>query len=190
MAGEVQGPVPAGAASTEPPAAAEAEEPPSPGGARNMDVPGLMGVGSPVSPAQRAPAAAMIEYASPPSNVSEFVDAFHEGEEVRFRRIDNVIGEAETLVGSWARQRRSAPHECRRANHVCRCGARRGVAQGDARRDGGHRAEWDLGLGRSAGKLSADRAQVGLQSEAGRARRSGEAQGATRGPWIRATRGD
>ena len=35
-----------------------------------------------------------MEYASPPSNVSDFVDAFHEGEEVRFRRVDNVVGEA------------------------------------------------------------------------------------------------
>ena len=91
MAGEV----PDGAASTEPPAAVEAEEPPSPGGAGSMGVPGSMGGGSPVSPAQRTPTAATVEYASPPSNVSEFVDAFHEGEEVRFRRIDNVIGEAE-----------------------------------------------------------------------------------------------
>ena len=95
--GEVAGsrPVPARAAGTKPPAAAEAEEPPSPGGAGDTDVQGSMGVGSPVSPAQRTPAAATIDYASPTSNVSEFVDAFHEGEEVRFHKIDNVIEEAE-----------------------------------------------------------------------------------------------
>ena len=60
-----------------------------------MGVPGSMGDVSPVSPAQRTQTAATVEYVSPPSDVSEFVDAFHEGEEVRFRRIDNVIGEAE-----------------------------------------------------------------------------------------------
>jgi hypothetical protein len=31
----------------------------------------------------------------PPSNVSDFMDAFHDGEEVRFCRLDNVVGEAE-----------------------------------------------------------------------------------------------
>jgi hypothetical protein len=34
----------------------------------------------------------LIEFASPPTNITEFVDAFHEGEEVRFRRLDDVIG--------------------------------------------------------------------------------------------------
>ena len=32
-----------------------------------------------------------IEFASPPSDITEFVDAFHEGEEVRFRRLDDII---------------------------------------------------------------------------------------------------
>jgi hypothetical protein len=36
----------------------------------------------------------VVEYATPPSNLVEFVDTFHEGEEVRFRRIDNVVGSA------------------------------------------------------------------------------------------------
>jgi hypothetical protein len=36
-----------------------------------------------------------IEFASPPSNISDFVDAFHDCEEVRLRRMDNVVGEAE-----------------------------------------------------------------------------------------------
>ena len=35
-----------------------------------------------------------IEFTSPPSDISEFVDAFHDGEEVRFRRLDNIIGNA------------------------------------------------------------------------------------------------
>ena len=33
----------------------------------------------------------LIEFASPPSDITEFVDAFHEGEEVMFRRLDNIV---------------------------------------------------------------------------------------------------
>ena len=33
-----------------------------------------------------------IEFVSPPSDITEFMDAFHEGEEVRFYRLDNIIG--------------------------------------------------------------------------------------------------
>ena len=33
-----------------------------------------------------------IEFASPPSDITEFVDAFHEGEEVQFRRLDDIVG--------------------------------------------------------------------------------------------------
>ena len=33
-----------------------------------------------------------IEFASPPSDITEFVDAFHDDEEVRFRRLDDIIG--------------------------------------------------------------------------------------------------
>ena len=33
-----------------------------------------------------------IEFASPPSDTTEFVDAFHEGEEVWFRGLDNIVG--------------------------------------------------------------------------------------------------
>ena len=33
-----------------------------------------------------------IEFASPLSDITEFVDAFHEGEEVRFHRLDDIIG--------------------------------------------------------------------------------------------------
>ena len=33
-----------------------------------------------------------IEFASPPCDITEFVDAYHEGEEVRFRRLDDIIG--------------------------------------------------------------------------------------------------
>ena len=32
-----------------------------------------------------------IEFASPPSDITEFVDAFHEGEEVWFHRLDNIV---------------------------------------------------------------------------------------------------
>ena len=34
----------------------------------------------------------LIEFASPPSDITEFVDAYHEGEEVRFRRLDDIVG--------------------------------------------------------------------------------------------------
>ena len=33
-----------------------------------------------------------IEFASPPSDINEFMEAFHEGEEVRFRRLDDIVG--------------------------------------------------------------------------------------------------
>ena len=33
-----------------------------------------------------------IEFASPPSDITEFVDAYHEGEEVRLHRLDNIVG--------------------------------------------------------------------------------------------------
>ena len=32
-----------------------------------------------------------IEFASPPSDITEFVDAFHDSEEVWFRRLDDII---------------------------------------------------------------------------------------------------
>ena len=34
----------------------------------------------------------LIEFASPPSDITEFVDAFHDGEEVQFHRLDDIIG--------------------------------------------------------------------------------------------------
>ena len=41
----------------------------------------------------RVPSTPMsIEFASPPSDITEFVDAFHEGEEVRFHRLDDIVG--------------------------------------------------------------------------------------------------
>ena len=33
-----------------------------------------------------------IEFASTPSDITEFVDAFHDGEEVWFHRLDDIIG--------------------------------------------------------------------------------------------------
>ena len=33
-----------------------------------------------------------IKFTSPPSDITEFVDAYHEGEELRFRRLDDIIG--------------------------------------------------------------------------------------------------
>ena len=34
-----------------------------------------------------------IEFASPPSDITEFMDAFHDNEEVRFCRLDDIIGD-------------------------------------------------------------------------------------------------
>ena len=79
----------AGEARDEAPAAGEAE-PPSP----------TTTVGTPPHAVsgqeQRTPTAAQVEYATPPQDVTKFVDAFHDGEEVRFRRVDNVLGDAAT----------------------------------------------------------------------------------------------
>ena len=33
-----------------------------------------------------------MEFVSPPSDITEFVDAFHDGEEVWFHRLDDIIG--------------------------------------------------------------------------------------------------
>ena len=46
----------------------------------------------PITPAEQGTPSTLIEFASPPSDITEFVDAFHEGEEVRFRRLDDIIG--------------------------------------------------------------------------------------------------
>ena len=32
-----------------------------------------------------------IEFVSPPSDITEFVGAFHDDEEVRFRRLDDIV---------------------------------------------------------------------------------------------------
>ena len=32
-----------------------------------------------------------IEFTSPPRDITEFVDAFHEGKEVWFRRLDDIV---------------------------------------------------------------------------------------------------
>ena len=44
------------------------------------------------TPAKQGTPSTPIEFASPPSDITEFVDAFHEGEEVRFRRLDDIVG--------------------------------------------------------------------------------------------------
>ena len=33
----------------------------------------------------------LIKFTSPPSDITEFVNAFHEGEEVRFHRLDDIV---------------------------------------------------------------------------------------------------
>ena len=44
------------------------------------------------SPATAALGTPPLEFASPPTDIDEFVDAFHDGEEVRFRQVDNLVG--------------------------------------------------------------------------------------------------
>jgi len=43
-----------------------------------------------ISAEQRTPST-LIEFASPPSGITEFMDAYHEGEEVWFRRLDDIV---------------------------------------------------------------------------------------------------
>ena len=46
----------------------------------------------PSTTAEQGTPSTLIEFASPPSDITEFVDAYHEGEEVRFRRLDDIDG--------------------------------------------------------------------------------------------------
>ena len=54
-------------------------------------VPSTLGA-VPSTQTERGTPSTLIEFASPPSDITEFVDAFHEGEEVRFRRLDDIVG--------------------------------------------------------------------------------------------------
>ena len=47
--------------------------------------------GVPSTPAEQGTPSMPIEFASPPSDITEFVDAFHDGEEVRFRRLEDIV---------------------------------------------------------------------------------------------------
>ena len=44
------------------------------------------------TPAEEGTPSPPIEFVSPPSDTTEFVDAYHEGEELRFRRLDDIVG--------------------------------------------------------------------------------------------------
>ena len=44
------------------------------------------------TPAEQGTPSTLIKFASPPSDITEFVDAYHKGEEVWFRRLDDIIG--------------------------------------------------------------------------------------------------
>ncbi|CAA0836931.1 cysteine-rich RLK (RECEPTOR-like protein kinase) 8 [Striga hermonthica] len=39
-----------------------------------------------------SPPTTTVEFTSPPSDIDEYVDAFHDGEEMRFRKMDNLVG--------------------------------------------------------------------------------------------------
>ena len=51
----------------------------------------------PSTPAEQGTPSTLIKIAPPPSDITEFVDAFHEGEEVWFHRLDDIIGSIEPL---------------------------------------------------------------------------------------------
>ena len=48
----------------------------------------------PTTPVEQGSQGLPIKFTSPPSDINEFVDAFHDGEEVRFHRLDNIVGNA------------------------------------------------------------------------------------------------
>ena len=45
----------------------------------------------PSTPVEQGTPSTPIEFASPPSDITEFVDAFHEGKEMRFHRLDDIV---------------------------------------------------------------------------------------------------
>ena len=45
----------------------------------------------PTTPVEHETQSTSIEFASPPSDITEFVDAFHDGEEVRFHKLDDIV---------------------------------------------------------------------------------------------------
>jgi hypothetical protein len=51
---------------------------------------------SPAAVGQGIPRATPVEFASPPSDIDEYVDTFHDDEEVWFRKIDNLVGDTAT----------------------------------------------------------------------------------------------
>jgi hypothetical protein len=75
-----------------------ASEPPSPGagsvGGWSPAGESTPPQGSPAPAVPGTPATTEVEFASPPSNVDAHVDAFHDGEEVRFRTMENLVGDS------------------------------------------------------------------------------------------------
>ena len=55
----------------------------------------------PTTKAEQGTLSTPIEFASPHSDITEFVDAFHDGDEVQFHRLDDIIGSigSSSLVG-------------------------------------------------------------------------------------------
>ena len=47
----------------------------------------------PTTPAEQGGHGPSIKFTSPPTDIDEYVDAFHDGKEVRFRRVDNIVDE-------------------------------------------------------------------------------------------------
>ena len=56
-----------------------------------VGVPSTLGVVLTTPAEQRTPSTS-IKFSSPPSDITEFMDAFHDGEEVRFCRLDDIVG--------------------------------------------------------------------------------------------------
>jgi hypothetical protein len=47
----------------------------------------------PQSPTSAGPRTPLVEFASPPTDINEYMDAFHDGEEVRFHLVDNIVAD-------------------------------------------------------------------------------------------------
>jgi hypothetical protein len=78
-----------------PAAEAAEEEPPSPAtaGAGEQSPPAVAHSPPPQSPALAGQGTPPLGFTSPPTDIDEYVDAFHDGEEVRFRWVDNIVGD-------------------------------------------------------------------------------------------------
>ena len=124
----------------------------------------------------------LIEFASPPSDFTEFVDAFHEGEEARFRRLDDIVdgtgpsGLAGRLLNDQELLLISAEEPPTFALAERDRNWRRAMLEEMKAIE----EKRDMAARRSTSRMPSDQPEVGVQGQAGRARRHCQAQGAPR----------